>query len=293
MDRNSVGRKRRALVCGAGGAAAEAWETGVITGMADAGIDVRNADLFVGTSAGSRVSAQITSGLTLEELFQRQVDPRLQPKELTVNVNFMQLKDDIARTKDGEDGIVAILQRIGVLATGASTVSESERRNVIAAWLPKHTWPEQRLFTIAVDVESGERRVFDRTSGVDFVDAVAASCAVPGIFPVVGIEGHHYMDGGVYSTDNADLAVDFENVLILALVEHVPAVSMVPLDTGLETLRRKGARVQVVHPDEGTEAVFASVGGNLLDPSVREGAARAGRKQGRSLATRELISLWQ
>jgi hypothetical protein len=61
---------RRALVLGAGGPAASAWETGVIAGLAEAGVDVRKADLIIGTSAGSRVAARITSGLTLEELFQ-------------------------------------------------------------------------------------------------------------------------------------------------------------------------------------------------------------------------------
>ena len=79
---------QRALVLGAGGHAATAWELGVITGMADVGVDVRDADLIVGTSAGARVGVQVRSHLTLEELFQRQVDPHLQTKEPAPPVDF-------------------------------------------------------------------------------------------------------------------------------------------------------------------------------------------------------------
>lgn len=110
---------RRALVLGVGGPAASSWETGVIAGLADAGIDVRDADLIIGTSAGSRVAAQVTSGLTLEELFQQQVDPRLQSKELEVKVDFKKLKQDYARAKQGEGGNIEILKRMGALSLAA------------------------------------------------------------------------------------------------------------------------------------------------------------------------------
>ncbi|MGO9124493.1 MAG: patatin-like phospholipase family protein [Terriglobales bacterium] len=284
---------RRALVLGAGGHAAIAWETGVIAGMAEQGVDVRNADLFVGTSGGSCVAAQITSGLTLEELFQRQVEPSLQGKELAATADFKRLTDNIARAREGNGGAIEILQRVGVLALAAPTVSESERRRMIASRLPVHTWPQHGVVVVAVDAESGKRRVFDRTTGVPLIDAVAASCAVPGAWPAVTIEGRRYMDGGVHSSDNADLAVGFERVLILALTPRVPPFSLVPLDTALEKLQRSGARVEVVRPDEATEAAIASVGGNLLDPSVRVGAARAGREQGRSIAGLRVVSRWQ
>ncbi len=284
---------RRALVLGAGGVGAIAWESGLITGMAQAGIDVRHADLFVGTSAGSVVAAQVTSGFALEDLFQQQVDPHLQVKELAPPADFNQLKTEIVRAREGSHGATEILQRVGALALAARTVSESDRRTVIAARLPVHTWPEAGLLVVAVDAESGERHVFDRTIGVSLVDAVAASCAVPGTWPAVTIGRHRYIDGGVYSADNADLAIGYDRVLILALPPRVPSLAVVPLDAALETLDSSGARVQVVRPDEATEAAFASVGGNLLDPSVRERAARAGLEQGRKVAARRVASLWQ
>ena len=276
-----VNMGQRALVLGAGGHAATAWEIGVITGMADVGVDVRDADLIVGTSAGARVGVQVRSRLTLEELFQRQVDPHLQTKEPAPPVDFTQWRADFVRARQGAGDAETVLRRFGALALEARVGSEDTRRNMIAAALPIETWPERRLSIVAVDVESGERRGFDHSSGVDLVGAVAASGAVPGIWPAVALCGRRYMDGGVYSIDNADLAAGCEHALILTLPARVPPLCIATLDAAVDMLRRSGARVDVVHPDEAAQAAFASVGGNLLDPSVREAAARAGREQGR------------
>lgn len=272
---------QRALVLGAGGHAATAWELGVIAGLADAGVNVRDSDLIVGTSAGARVGAQITSHLTLEELFERQVDPNLQTKETAPPVDFTQWRADFVRVREGAGDSVSVLKRFGTLALQKSAGSQEVRRKMIASALPAHTWPERRLLIVAVDVESGERRAFDRSSGVDLIDAVAGSGAVPGIWPAVELDGRKYMDGGLYSIDNADLAEGCEHVLILTLPARVPPLCIASLDSAVNTLRRSGARVDVVHPDEASQAAFASAGGNLLDPSVREAAARAGREQGR------------
>jgi NTE family protein len=283
--------RRRALILGAGGPAAIAWEIALIAGLARSGVDIRSADLLVGTSAGSVVAAQITSVLDIEDLYRQQVDPQRQVAELQPTVDFNQLKARIAQVKEGSGEPIESLRRLGALALATQTISESERRAVIAARLKANTWPERALLAIAVDVASGERRVFDRTSGVNLIDAVAASCAVPGVWPPVTISGHRYMDGGTYATENADLALGCERILILALTPRTPPFGVVPLDSALTVLRRSGAVVEVVRPDEATETAFASVRGDLLDPTVRERAARAGREQGGSLAPR-LSAFW-
>jgi len=274
----------RALVLGAGGHAAIAWEIGVLAGMADAGADVRDADLIVGTSAGSHVGVQITSGLTLEELFQRQTDPSVQTREAAPAIDFARWRAEFMRAREGADDARTLLQRFGALARRVPEAERDARRRVVAARLPSHVWPERALKIVAVDADSGERRAFDRESGVDLVDAVAASGAVPGIWPTVPIEGRRYMDGGVYSLDNADLAAGCDEVLILTLPARLPPLSVAPLEAAVDALRRGGSRVTIVHPDEATLATFAAVGGNLLDPAVREPAARAGREQGRRIA---------
>jgi len=278
---------RHALVLGAGGHAAIAWELGVLAGMADAGIDISDADVIVGTSAGSLVGVQITSDLTLEELYQRQTDPHLQTPESQPPIDFTRWRADVMRVKEGPGDAIAVLKRFGALALQMPADAQGARRNMIAARLPSHTWPERRLLIVAVDVESGERRAFDRSSGVDLVDAVTASGAVPRIWPAVALGGRRFMDGGVYSIDNADLAVGCDRVLILTLPARVPPLCVASLDAAVDTLRRSGAGVDVVHPDEASQAAFASVGGNLLDPSVREAAARAGREQGRRVVIAE------
>jgi NTE family protein len=127
--------------------------------------------------------------------------------------------------------------------------------------------------------------VFDARSGVDFMDAIAASCAVPGVWPPTTIAGRRYIDGGAYSTDNADLAVGCRRVLVLALRARSPRLAVVSLEQAIIKLREQETDLTVVHPDDATEAVFASVGGNLLDPSVRDAAAHAGREQGHRLVS--------
>ncbi len=282
---------KRALVLGAGGHAASAWEIGLVIGMAESGIDVRTADLFVGTSAGARVAVQLTSGLTLEELFERQTDPHRQTSEVPPGVDWKTWRGSIMRAKEG-GGPVDILRRIGSLALTSAPGSASDRRQFVTAQLPIRAWPDKNVLIAAVEAETGERRAFGKNSGIDLIDAVMASGAVAGIWPAVPFQGRHYIDGGFYSTDNADLAAGFDRVLIAALRAGVPPLSVVSLDAGVAILRERGAQVEVVHPDEATESVFASVGGNLLDASVCLPAAQTGRKQGHQIVKERIASLW-
>lgn len=281
----------RALVLGAGGHAAIAWEIGVIVGLSDVGVDLRNADLFVGTSAGSVVAAQLNAGLPLEELFRRQTDPALQTSEPTPPVDFRRWRADLLRAKQAGGSAPEFLRQVGTIRSTTPATAEFDRRRIIVSRLPVHTWPQKKLLIAAVDVQSGTREVFDAGSNVELTDAVMASGAVAGIWPAVSIHGRRYVDGGFYSIDNADLAANARRVLILTFPVRVPPLCVVTLDQTLETLRRGGCAVEVVHPDEASEAAFASVGGNFLDPAVRRSAALAGREQGRALAGR-LASFW-
>ncbi|HVU67983.1 MAG TPA: patatin-like phospholipase family protein, partial [Ktedonobacteraceae bacterium] len=279
-----------ALVTGGGGVVGIAWEAGLLVGMAEAGVDVRNADLFLGTSAGSAVAAQLTSGISLDKLFQLQVDPALQSRELSAAIDFKQISADFTRIVQEGGTIAEKLRKIGALALATPTVTEAERRAVIVSRLPVQHWPQKRLAIVAINASSGERVVFERESGVSLIDAVAASCAVPCVWPPVSINGRRYIDGGSYSAANADLAVGCERVLILQ--PDVPPLIQESLETQVEQLRSGGAQVEIIMPDETLKAILASVGGNLLDPSARERAAHAGRAQGRKAAA-GIISLWQ
>ena len=274
----------RALVLGGGGVAGIAWMTGVLLGLREEGVDLRHAaDLIIGTSAGSTVAAQLAGDVGLDDLFQRQVDPARQVAELAPKPHLFELMGNalpiLFKLNDpGERN-----RRIGDLAANTTTVTEAERRAVIAARLPSHAWPDRALKVVALDIESGEARIFDRLSGVDLVDAVAASCAVPGIWPPVSIGGNRYMDGGIRSSDNADLATGCGTVVIVSPLGE--SGGMLPGSAGLadqvEALRAAGAKVIVVAPDE---AASKAIGHNPLSPDTRTPAAEAGRAQGRALA---------
>lgn len=276
----------RALVLGGGGLSGVAWETGILAGLAAGGADVTTADYVLGTSAGATVAAQIGSGLAIAELFDRQTVPALQSAELTPDLGrVIELMESWA-TLPLEFPDPAELRRVvGQRALAVQTVPEAERRAVIAGRLPQHTWPSRQLAVVAVDAHSGEARVFDNDSGADLVDAVTASCAIPGIWPPVTIGPARYIDGGTRSVVNADLAAGYQRVLILAPMAD-PS-----LDEQVAGLVGAGeeAEVLVITPDDESTAAF---GLNPLDPAVRAPAARAGYAQGQRAAA-AAARLWQ
>jgi NTE family protein len=271
----------QALVLGGGGLAGIAWTTGLLAGLAGHGQDLTGADLIVGTSAGAAVAAQVTSGMPLDELFARQAEPARQAPEIPAEIDFEKFAADFGGAVTGATSPADVRRAVGQLALAAETVSEADRRAVIAARLPAHEWPEQRLVIVAVDAETGEPRRFDRASGVSLVDAVAASCAVPGVWPAVTIDGRRYVDGGVRSGENADYAAGSTRVTVVSpLGVESPLPMEKPLLTVLADLRAAGAEVALVTPDEAAVAAF---GQNPLDPATRTPAAEAGRAQGAAL----------
>jgi NTE family protein len=175
----------------------------------------------------------------------------------------------------------AMRARIGAFALTAPTVSEAERRAYIESWLPVQKWPQQRLLMVAVDTETGEEYIMDRATGVSLVDAVAASCAVPGLRPPVTIAGRRYMDGGVRSATNADLASGYDRILILSPTGEAANFFGTGIAAEVAALEREGSRVLVITPDA---ASVAARDANPSDPAARAPSAHAGRAQGRELA---------
>lgn len=269
-----------ALVLGGGGVAGIAWMTGLLAGLAEAGQDVTGADVVIGTSAGANVAAQLGSGLSLEELFARQVDPALQSRELMAVIDWDKFAADLAPYMEGASTLAERLRNFGRFALDADTVPEPARIAVIESRLPSREWPATLTRLTAVDCVSGELTVFDAASGVSLVEAVAASSAVPGIWPPVTIGGRRYMDGGVRSADNADLAAGAARVVVISpLGLESPLPSPLPPREVLAGLKDGGATVILVSPDA---ASAAAIGTNALDPATRVPAATAGRAQGRA-----------
>jgi NTE family protein len=257
----------RALVLGGGSVAGIAWETGFLAGLADSGVDVLGADLVVGTSGGATVAAQVTSAATLSELLALQLDPSASV-EPEVDVDIPALIERIHGILFAGDEPVVARRRLGELALEADRVPEAERRAIIEARLPDRQWPDQLLKLTAIDAATGELVVFDKHSGVELVDAVAASCAIPVVWPAATIAGRRYYDGGMRSTVNADVAQHYGRVLVLEPMTLPEMDDVAPLG--------EDSRPLVVRLDE---ASVAALGDNPLDPATRPACARAGYDQ--------------
>jgi NTE family protein len=268
----------RALVLGSGGLTGIGWELGLLAGLAEQGIDLTGADLVVGTSAGSVVGAQITSGAPLDALYQAQLAP---PNgEISASMTRrLQLRYLAAVLWSRSDARARV--RLGRIALASPTLAEESRRAVIGARLPRHDWPaDQRLLITVVDAESGESAAFGASDGVGLVDAVAASCAVPGVWPPVEINGRRWMDGGMRSSANADLAAGYDRIVVLAPIaggfRALPAASH-----QCRALTAAGHKVALITPDA---AALAAIGRALLDPARAAPAARAGHAQATTAA---------
>ena len=290
----------RALVLAGGGAAGNAWELGLIAGLSDAGVDVTEADLIIGTSAGSTVAAQITSGTRPAELYAAILAEVPQPPAGDAGSdrgrapsfsgqNYMEWSNGIIGSAENASDM---RRRMGaaVLEMDVSDGSGQRRwRDIVAARLPSRHWPQQPVLITAVDARTGEPVVFDRHSGIDLVDAVAASTSA---MTPYRIGEDRYIDGGYRRSENADLAAGYGRVLVLSPFggrSRMPLEWGMDLATQVDELRAGGSTVETVFPDSRAGDVFDA---NAVDPSTRPQAARGGFDQGRALAER-LAAIWR
>ncbi|HEU4728430.1 MAG TPA: patatin-like phospholipase family protein [Kofleriaceae bacterium] len=267
-----------ALVLSGGGLAGIAWHLGMIEALRAGGVDLTTADLVVGTSAGSVVGAQITTGQLEAAVAQQQ---RPATSEIYVDIDLQSFMAKIAELSSGTTDETEIMKRFGAYALETETVSEAARLAAVASRVPVTTWPQRPLKIVAVGATTGELVVFDRSSGVPLVAAIAASCAVPGVWPPTTIGDQRYIDGGIRSFTNADLAAGHARVLILLPVPPNPlhetrlAKELAVLKAATPTVKTSLLQVDA--------AAIAAIGPNPLDPARRGPALEAGRRQGRAL----------
>ncbi|HVC38524.1 MAG TPA: patatin-like phospholipase family protein [Candidatus Dormibacteraeota bacterium] len=300
-----------ALVLGGGGAAGNAWEIGIIAGLAEAGLDMTEAaDLVVGTSAGATAAAQVRSGIPTAELLASVLSPpvhpvgqnRERPPSLPMATVFERMRAIGAAATSAAD-LRRAMGAFGLESDSTLGPGAGQRRAMVAARLPRPEWPDRPMIVVAVDAHTGELAAFDRDSGVDLADAVTASCALPGLVPTHSINGTRYIDGGVRSKENADLASGYANVVVLSPLGGRSQTSPerggdpegrfeglrrppewgVDLASEVEALRQQGSHVEVITPDAASRA---AMGTNQMDPATRIPAAQAGFAQGKQEATR-------
>jgi len=294
----------RALVLGGGGPVGIAWECGLIAGFARAGVDLGRADFTLGTSAGSFVGARLALGAEAASL----ADPILAEGERAASAprargaerrpaDLTFLMQKMAEAQGSLRNPAEVRAEIGQWALAADTMGEDD---FIASFgrsfasLPADCWPERGYACTAVDAESGAFQLWTKESGVGVTRAVASSCSVPGVYPPVSIEGRRYIDGGMRSGTNADLATGHDLVVLVAVRTAAAAAGgaaeriAARLDEEIRTLKEGGSEVVVIGPDEASQQAF---GANLMDFRRRPGAAKAGMAQGAAEAER-LRALW-
>ncbi|NYJ08067.1 patatin-like phospholipase family protein [Petropleomorpha daqingensis] len=283
---SSTTARERALVLGGGGSSGNAWSIGVLAGLFEAGLDVTGADLVIGTSAGATTAAQITSA-PVTDLYAATLaaPPPRRPGGAPGPIGS--LTDHLERTNriiEAAEDAADMRRRMGAAAielAAASNGGSARWRETVAARLPDPRWPERAVHITVVDAHTGEPLVLDRDSGVELVDAVAASTAGG---PAYLIGDRWYIDGGYRSVDNADLAAGYRRVLVLSPLggrSRHPREWGTYLAAQVDELRAGGSRVETVLPDSNALDAF---GENMMDPSRRPLAARAGHDQGRALA---------
>ncbi|GAA3804029.1 patatin-like phospholipase family protein [Sphaerisporangium flaviroseum] len=277
----------RALVLGAGGVAGLGWEMGVVARLAEFGVELAQADLIVGTSAGAVAGAQLAAGLDVRKAYESQLVPV--EGEQAPWTDLLGMGRLIWTARAARDDPERFGKWIGQVALAAATVSVAERRDLIARYLGEvRDWPDRPFLITAVDAESGEFVGFDSTGGVDLVDAVAASTAGPGIRLPPVINGRRYIDGGMRSPVNADLAVGHDRVVVLGpLIREGGPVGR--LNDEIAELGT-GVRVAVLSPDRAARKALGE-GMRMPDQGRRAAAARAGWTQAATVAD-SIAGVW-
>lgn len=301
--------KNVALVLGGGGAAGNAWQIGIIAGLAEAGIDMTEAaDLVIGTSSGATAAAHVRSGIPpaklLASILSESGQPVGQNRRLSPSLPMGTLFERMRAIGAAATSAADLQRAMGAFGLESDPAlgptAGEQRRAVVAARLPHPEWPDRPMIVVAVNAHTGELATFDRDSGVDLVDAVTAGTALPGLVPTHNINGTHYINGGVRSAENADLAAGYANVVVLApfgrrsktpppgQFEGLRRFPGADLEGQVEGIRKQGSRVEVITPDADSQA---AMGANQMDPATRIPAARAGFAQGRALAE-QLTEFW-
>ncbi|MFD7914444.1 patatin-like phospholipase family protein [Streptomyces sp. NPDC059752] len=280
----------RALVLGPGGVVGTAWMAGLVGELGRRGVDLGVADLTVGTSAGAIVGALLSTGQDLGRL--AEVSSRPGPAARRgVDAAVAGAVFAVLGRHGLEPGEAR--RRVGRIAldhadSDREASSEAERALLAGrgALIGSDVWPtEGELLITAVEAATGEPAVWDRTSGVPLVHAVAASSAFPAAEPPVTVRGRRYMDGALRAGSNADLAAGARTVVVIEPLAHLSPRE--PLDQRPTAV---GARTVVtVVPD--AEAVRA-FGPDLNDRANWAAAYRAGLAQAPAAAER-LRPVWE
>jgi NTE family protein len=273
---------RTGLILGGGGVVGVAWELGVLAAITtDAGWNPARATVITGTSAGSMagaitalgrdlpaIAARRTAGLTLPEASSA---PSGDAPASAISPELLDLM------RPGTSTVTERARAVGRLARAARPAMDAAAyRAFIGSSVPAG-WPDGDLRLTTVDCDTGETVLLDRHSGLDLIDAVAASCAVPTYFPTVEHQGRHFTDGprGPYI---AALAAELGLTAIVFVGLRLPFMAGADEHAELDELAAGGLPVARITDGPG----FAAVAGDLMDPAAAAVATLIGLGDGRN-----------
>jgi NTE family protein len=282
-----------------------AWEFGLAAGLEQEGVRVADADLFVGTSAGSIVGAMLALGRPTDELLatQHAIANEAAPRGTTGGAyDLGALMQQMVKLYTSDAPPQQLRAEIGRFALDAKVPMTEEEWIATfqsSGMIAQGEWPAKPYVCTAVDAETGEFVTWSKDSGVPLARAIASSCCVPGIFPPVTINGRRYVDGGMKSATNAELAAGDDRVIVVSVTAGMErAATAFPamaerakkrMEEELAAITSKGGEVKMIAPDEESQAAF---GTNLMDFSRRGEIADAGLRQGK-LEAAGLRDFWK
>ncbi|AYF74438.1 patatin-like phospholipase family protein [Nocardia yunnanensis] len=269
---------RHALVLGGGGAVGLSWMAGVVIGLREAGIEPTLAERIVGTSAGAVVGAALAAGVDLNLLLRRP-DPDTEIPPIAFDPNaFGEIMAILATPGISPD---EARRRAGQRALEMNVGAPADHIARIGAFVGDVDWPQRDLRITACSVGTGELRVWTPGGKATLREALACSTSVPGVFPPIPVDGDHYIDGGMRSPINADLAAGAERMLIIEPLAHLFPHSPTDRDLG-------GAATRFIVPDAASIEIF---GLDLFNAIALVPAHEAGLRQGTEAAA-SLKDFW-
>ncbi|GHF03547.1 patatin [Amycolatopsis deserti] len=263
-------RESTAVVLGGGGLAGIGWTIGALAALEESGVlRLDSVDQVIGTSAGAAVAAAILQSGSAGAEYDKAVRKNRRNDELAPATALDAVLPDVLAIHGSDDPVAAKTERLMRLSRERSRIDPSRRRVAIARRVARDSWPAGRFGITAVRSD-GSRTVFTSESGIGLVDALTASCAVPGLWPVVRIDGADYIDGGTFSLTNAELAREAGHVIVLQPMPELPGYATAERQEVLD-------RAVTIEPSERARAGFGS---DPFDPDVRGLAAVLGYEDG-------------
>ena len=242
--------------------------------LSNQGIDVRHADLMIGTSGGAQAATGLTSDKSFDVIYDEQIAPK--SNETPPVKDMSGIFERYAQIQEHSKSPKEWIENYSVYALEDHKFNESVHITRLEHRIKGIEWPSNLMIT-AINARKAERVALTSDSQVNLHRAMASSGSLPGVWPATTIESDKHFDGGCHSMENADLAKGAKKVLILAT--NLPISTPYKLEDAIKELEESGAKVKLITPSKAVFDKLNELGGNTVDPSIRPDIFKAGEAQ--------------